>query len=297
MDIQLAKMEDIGDLSELETENKSSIVAAINEVKNSGGDIPLQDINVSLNGVYVPEYPYRGIGTVSVNVEDVWLKRMKMARGLFSHELHIEFSEINLYDVWSAAYMFENCTSLKTMTIHANCIDHMPGIFYRCTSLKNVVFDCDTFASTSLIGRGDSSYSTTAMSDWSERMFSYASTDLDLTVHYKGKPWFRSAFCDCYAQSVTITSGYEGEEAVSAESAFRNSRCTYIDLPDIKISTLYFAFAGCVNLKYITGGDFTLCTSMYDAFNGCSELVSFGCTDFPKCTTFYYAFKDCVKLT
>lgn len=39
--------EDLGDLSDLETEDKSSIVAAINEAMESGGGLDLADLNMA----------------------------------------------------------------------------------------------------------------------------------------------------------------------------------------------------------------------------------------------------------
>jgi len=299
MDMQLATAADVGDLSELETDDKTSLVNAINEVKHTGGTGTMQELTVYENGTYVPDYPYSGFGTVTVDVGDMWIRRMKMARGLFSHELHLDFDEINLHDIWSAAYMFENCIAMERMTIHASCIDHMPGMFYRCTSLEDVVFDCDSFERTSLIDKADNCYSTTDMSVRSDKMFAYSSTDRDLKVHFRGKPWFKSTFYYCYAGTLTVTTDYEGTATVAGESAFRESRMKKISIPDVKIYNFEYGCQTCGSLKTFEGGDWSACTSFYRAFESCSAIESIDAIDnakFSKCTNFQYAFRYCSKL-
>ena len=246
--------------------------AIIELQKGGGGGMPdMQDKTITENGVYTSDYPYYGLGTVTVDTDDQWVKKAEMLDSLFYCKPVIDFAEFNVYDAWSIAYLFRGCNSLTDMTINGTSISTAPYAFADCPYLTNVTFNCEV---------NNTSVPSTAIERNSsfDYMFKGSSAEADcLSIHFKGKPFFSySMFRDCLAKDIKVTTDYIGDIITVNEEYIFNG-CTNlktfkpINFPNVKWTNCSYMFQNCSALTEVEL-DTSECTKMYHMFYSCPSL-------------------------
>ena len=256
----------------------------------------MQDKIITENGVYTSDYPYWGLGTVTVETEDQWLKRAEMLDYMFYYKSYIDFNRFNIYDAWSIAYMFDGCSSLTDMTIDGTSISRSTYAFANCPKLKSVTFNCEV---------NNTSIPSTAKDITNDVNYTFhrSSADVDvLHVHFKGKPYCYYMFRNSYAKSIKITTDYAEKTVSDMRHAFDNcDKLKSVDLADLKLSDISGMFYNCTSLASISDLklDTSECTNMDSTFYGCSSLTSFSDLDLDtsKCINMKSMLHYCTSLT
>lgn len=264
----------IGDI--LSADKVNDMQDAIIELQNGGGggggSLPeMQDKTITENGVYTSDYPYYGLGVVTVDTDDQWVKKAEMLDSLFYCKPVIDFTEFNVYNAWSIAYLFRGCNSLTDMTINGKSISIAGYAFANCPYLTNVTFNCEvnnTSVPSTAIERGSSF----------DYMFSKSSAEADcLNIHFKGKPFYsHNMFRDCLAKEIKITTDYMGD-IITINENYIFYGCTNlktfkpINFPNVKWTNCAYMFQNCTALTEVEL-DTSACNHMYYMFYGCKSL-------------------------
>lgn len=268
----------------------------ITSIQSGGGGatLNLQDKILTEDGVYTSDYPYYGLGTVTVTTEDQWLKRAETLEKMFYKKTNIDFTEFNIYDAYDIDYMFYACGDLREMKLTGTGISRAQYAFGNCPNLAKVTFDCEM--NTIFIP------STSNITASQEYCFSGSSADVDcLSVHWTKKPYLYQLFKGCNAKKIALSTDYElaDDEGVNMAVAFYNcQKLTDVDFGGIRPSQAKSLFYQNYALTEIPSGlDLSQCTTLEYAFYGCKALTEIP-SDFsaPKCTNWYDAFCGCTAL-
>lgn len=267
----------------------------ITSIQSGGGaTLNLQDKILTEDGVYTSDYPYYGLGTVTVTTEDQWLKRAETLEKMFYYKTDIDFTEFNIYDAYDIDYMFYACGDLREMKLTGTGISRAQYAFGNCPNLAKVTFDCEM--NTIFIP------STSSITASQECCFSGSSADVDcLSVHWTKRPYPYQLFRDCNAKKIALSTDYElaDDEGVNMTAAFYNcQKLTDVDFGGIRPSRAKSLFCqNCALTEIPSGLDLSQCTTLEYAFFNCTALTEIP-SDFsaPKCTNWYDAFYGCTAL-
>lgn len=232
-----------------------------------GGGGSMQDITITENGVYTPDYPNKGFGVVTVNTEDQWLKRAEMLDYMFYYKSDIDFTRFNIYNAWSISHMFEGCGNLTDMTIDGTRgVSRLYRTFAYCPKLANVTFNCNLGNSFIPSTAGSASFHI-------DEVFAYSCADVDcLNVHFTKSPYCYRMFRYCYAKNINITTEASLDNAYNFNEAFdSNSKVVSVNLNGIKMYSAINMFRACTSLREVSL-DTSLCTNMENMFVECSSL-------------------------
>ena len=232
------------------------------------------------------------INNIQTGTTDNWLSKAVRASGMFAYKSDIDFSEINIHDVWCTDKMFYGCSNLTDMTIHGTAISHTTEMFRNCSNLKNVIFDC-TVNDNKPSSVSDISQST------DDTFYGASKNNSTLTVLFTKKPHLKGMFSFCNASNIKIKTDYIGEEGCDATKAFRYCQSlSNVDLTGIKVSNATGMFQYCTSLTSTSSIilDTSKITNMDSMFDRCSSLTSID-LDTSSCTKMPHFADNATSLT
>lgn len=254
----------------------------------------LQDKIITENGEYTSDYPYHGLGVVTVATEDQWLKRAETLERMFYNKTNIDFTEFPIYNAYDIEKMFYGCNDLHEMTLTGNGISRAYYAFANCPKLEKIVFNCN------LDGSGLYIPSTSDINADTSNCFSGSSADVDcLNVHWKTYPYAYALFKACKAKKIKLSTDSNSMSTGNFNDAFYNStKLSDVDFGNVIPFRASGIFCGCSNLKKIPESlDLSKTTTLHGAFSssGITEISS--TFSAPNCVDFGQAFSGCTSLT